>query len=282
MSTKPKGLADFEQTFGQPKIRRLEREVANQHAKIANLVKKTSKAVTVHKVAGNTVKFGLFGDTHIGSMECFSDGLKAFYDRCADENCKTMLCTGDILDGNRMYRGQEFELRDVGLTAQLERFELEAPDTIETQFITGNHDASFAAQVGVDVGAALAEKKKAWVCLGEDQATVRFNTDDGVFDVCLLHPSGGTAYALSYRPQKIVEQMEGGTKPNLIAIGHFHKAEFIPSYRNIAVVQTGTFEWQTPYMMRKGLAAHVGGWIVEATVGESWNIVKAEFLAFYR
>jgi hypothetical protein len=75
--------------------------------------------------------------------------------------------------------------------------------------------------------------------------------------------------------------LEGGTKPNLLGIGHFHKAEFLPSYRNIAVFQAGTFEKQTPFMARKGLAAHVGGWVISVTVGKTSNVIRGEFVAFY-
>jgi hypothetical protein len=153
---------------------------------------------------------------------------------------------------------------------------------IRTRFITGNHDGSFASLIGIDVGRKLASLRSDWMYEGVEHAMIRYETPAGTYDVALLHPGGGTAYAISYRPQKIIEQMEGGTKPNLIGIGHFHKADMLPNYRNICAIQTGTFEWQTPYMMRKSLAAHVGGWIVEATVGESWNTVKAEFVAFYR
>ena len=38
----------------------------------------------------------------------------------------------------------------------------------------------------------------------------------------LIHPDGGSSYAISYKPQKIIEAMEGGTKP-LSIIGTFQK-----------------------------------------------------------
>jgi hypothetical protein len=41
------------------------------------------------------------------------------------------------------------------------------------------------------------------------------------------------------------------------------------------------FQEQTPFMMRRGLAAHVGGWIVEITIGELVNQIKTEFVDFY-
>jgi hypothetical protein len=55
----------------------------------------------------------------------------------------------------------------------------------------------------------------------------------------------------------------------------------MPSYRNICMIQSGTFCKQTPFMARQGLAAHVGGWIVEVQVGEVHNSIKAEFVAVY-
>jgi hypothetical protein len=117
--------------------------------------------------------------------------------------------------------------------------------------------------------------------LGEDQARVQFETPNGTFTLGLLHPGGGSSYALSYRPQKIIESLEGGSKPNMLAIGHHHKAEMLPSYRNVCGVQVGTFERQTPFMARQGLAAHVGGWVIEVHVGEGCNRIKGEFVAFY-
>jgi len=66
-----------------------------------------------------------------------------------------------------------------------------------------------------------------------------------------------------------------------LLLGHYHKAEFLPSYRNVAVCQTGTFERQSPFMARRGLAAHVGGWIFDVTVGKGHHVIRGEFVAFY-
>jgi hypothetical protein len=280
---KGKTLSEFEQSFGQPKLKRLERELEIERQKVQAVAGKRVE-VHVYKQTDNTVRFGLIGDTHYGSLYDHTEGVQAFYERCRAEGIKRVLHAGDVLDGWRIYKGQEFELRDVGFNAQLARMQTSAPmgTGITTEFITGNHDSSFTALVGLNVGRAIQEKRPDWKHLGQDHAMVRFVTPKGAYDVMLLHPDGGTAYALSYRPQKIVEQLEGGKKPNMVAIGHYHKSEFIPSYRNVAMIQVGTFCWQTPFMVRKGLSAHVGGWIVEVSVGESWNIVKAEFVAFYR
>lgn len=71
----------------------------------------------------------------------------------------------------------------------------------------------------------------------------------------------------------MIDAMSGGEKPNILAIGHYHKAEYL-FYRNVHCIQAGTFCAQTPFMRGKGLAANMGGWIVEITVNDEGYIQK--------
>ena len=79
------------------------------------------------------------------------------------------------------------------------------------------------------------------------------------------------SYAWSYRPQKIVESLEGGTKPNVLLIGHYHKAEYL-FYRNVHILQAGTTQAQTPWMRSKALHASMGCWIVELDVTDEGQV----------
>jgi hypothetical protein len=56
----------------------------------------------------------------------------------------------------------------------------------------------------------------------------------------------------------------------------------LPNYRNVCAFQSGCFQWQSPFMVRQSLAAHVGGWIVEVVAGKDLLSVRGEFVAFYR
>ena len=276
-----KNLATFEAAHGQPKIRAMERALAAERKKVEALAD-VQGHITVERGADNRRRFGIIGDTHVGSLYFHEGALEGFFRYAREESCERIYVAGDVLDGHRVYKGQEFELRDIGLDAQVERLSdvTKALPKIPVSFITGNHDQSFKSLAGAPVG-KLIEQATGWTFLGEEQARVEFTLPAGKFSLMLLHPGGGTSYALSYRPQKIVESLEGGTKPDLLAIGHYHKAEFIPSYRNVAVLQGGTFQRQTPFMARQGLAAHVGGWIVDVTKGDGHNVVQAKFVAFY-
>lgn len=86
----------------------------------------------------------------------------------------------------------------------------------------------------------------------------------------------------SYRTQKKVEGFSSENKPDILIVGHYHKAEYIPLLRNIYVIQAACFQAQTPYAVRKGLFFHYGGWIVEFTLqGGDIVSMKTEFIPFY-
>jgi len=278
-----RSLGAFEREHGGGKIKELQYRLDAEHKKVEALAGVQGK-VTVNRNPSCLIQFALIGDTHIGSLYLHERALLAFYADCAERGIKQVYHVGDVLDGHRVYRGQEFEVRDVGLSAQLERARSIAdklPDGISTSFITGNHDQSFKTLAGVPTGAEIA-MATGWTFLGEEQAHIEWQTPAGKFSLMLVHPGGGAkAYALSYPVQQQINALEGGNKPDVYAAGHYHKAAFLPSYRNIAGVLAGTFQRQTPFMARQGLAAHVGGWIIKAQVGDGHNAISAEFVAFY-
>ena len=116
--------------------------------------------------------------------------------------------------------------------------------------------------------------------LGRDCAVIKLTPN---CTLELRHPWDGTAYALSYKPQKMIEAMESDSKPNILAIGHYHKAEYL-FYRNIHCIQTGCFQSQTPFTRGKGIAINLGGWIVSIRVGTDGTIqsISPTFIPFYK
>jgi DNA polymerase II small subunit/DNA polymerase delta subunit B len=273
-------LAQFEEVHGQAKVKSLKKQLEVERAKVAALadVQHMTSVVTSEDCH---LRFGVTADRHIGSLYHNAAALKAYYDYCESIGIPVIYDAGDIIDGWKVYRGQEFELRDIGFEDQIARVEKDSPRNVRTCFITGNHDASFKNLAGVLAGKAIQSVVKEYEFIGEEQARVRYDTPNGPFEIMLIHPGGGSSYAITYRPQKIVESLEGGTKPNFLGIGHHHKADMMPSYRNVCTVSAGTFQAQTPFMARQGLAAHVGGWVFDVFVGENSNRIKGEFIAFF-
>ena len=228
-----------------------------------------------------TIKFGLMGDTQFGSKYAQITYLHEFYDICAKEGITDIYHTGDITDGLKMRVGHEYELYVISADEMRDDVVKNYPeiDGITTHFITGNHDASLYKHVGYDIGQAIANQRDDMDYLGRDCAVVHLTPN---CTLELRHPWDGTAYAISYKPQKMIEAMESDSKPNILAIGHYHKAEYI-FYRNVHCFQTGCFQGQTPFTRGKGISVHLGGWIITIKVDKDGYIkaISPMFIPFY-
>lgn len=228
------------------------------------------------------IRFAIMGDTQLGSKYAQITYLHDFYDICAAEGIASIYHTGDVTDGLKMRTGHEYELYEVSADEMCQDVILNYPrrDGITTHFITGNHDASIYKQVGYDIGQAIAMQRPDMQYLGRDCAVVNLTPK---CTLELRHPWDGTAYALSYKIQKMIEAMDSDSKPKILAVGHYHKAEYL-FYRNVHAFQTGCFQSQTPFTRGKGISVHMGGWIVTIQVDKDGTIrrITPEFIPFYR
>lgn len=217
-------------------------------------------------VGKSHVKYLLFGDTHIGNIN-YDPGLMSYAAKEATkQKVDFIVHTGDIMDGWYQNRPQAiFEQNAVGLDNQFKMTVKEFKKLKQPLFfITGNHEYNtFVRGAGIEVGPYLQDK------LREEgvQATFLGNAEGDIVlstgcDIKVMHPDGGSSYAISYKSQKLAESLESGKKPKLLHIGHFHKAEYI-FYRNMHIFQTGTLMGQTKFMRGKQIAAHKGFWIID-------------------
>jgi len=285
-------LADLlaEGPAGREKLEKQRQAIQNLQESL-NLIARRARPYEVPvEDENNTITFGIISDTHIGSLYQRVDALSAFYRHCERRGVRIVLHAGDVLDGWKVYRGQEFELHPGARSwpEQRDMFAELMPKIkgIETYFITGNHDRSFKNMIGLVVGEELQKVRPDWHFVGQDVGFITLRTGSGKkFLIELLHPGGGVKpYAVSYSLQKIIDAIPGGQKPDLLAAGHFHKAFYMPAYRNVQSILAGTFQSQTPFMAQHSLAANVGGWIVSVVLGERKKLtsrVQAEFIGFY-
>lgn len=249
-----------------------------KHIAIQNLEPKNH---TADWNGNSVIRFGLIGDTQMGSKYAQISYLHDFYEHCSCYGITDIYHTGDITDGLKMRPGHEYELYCTSADELRDDVVKNYPkyDGIITHFITGNHDASLYKHVGYDIGRAIEDKREDMKYLGRDCAVV-YLTPNCTLE--LRHPWDGTAYAISYKPQKMIEAMESDSKPNILAIGHYHKAEYI-FYRNVHCFQTGCFQAQTPFTRGKGISVHLGGWIITVQVDRNGYIqrIVPEFIPFY-
>ena len=262
----------------QGRLKALEEAVAD--------LTRSRQGIEIALPSDDVIRFGVIADTHLGSTKERIDCLASYYANARARGISDILHAGDVLDGFGVYRGQEFEVHKVGWQQQRDWFGEQMPREagVTTHFVTGNHDASYKKASGVDVGSELADRRADWSYIGEDTGVVTlYNQRGDAYRVLLLHPDGGTAYALSYKLQKIIESLTGGEKPDMLVIGHYHKLELLPNYRNVVGVQAGCFQDQTLFMRRKPTPAHVGGWFFEVDLHrpEHQVHVRPEFVTFF-
>lgn len=237
------------------------------------------KSVNWH--GNQTIRFALMGDTQINSKYTQLTYLHDFYDVCYQRGIHDVYHTGDMDEGDQMRMGHQYECYTQGADDHVKEIVKNYPkrDGITTHFITGNHDASIIKRSGHNIGTAIAEKRSDMEYLGQDCAVINLTPK---CTLELRHPWDGTAYAISYKIQKMIEAMGGGEKPSILAVGHYHKQENL-FYRNVHAFQTGCFQAQTPFMRGKGIAAIMGGWIIEITVNADGAItsIKPEWVPYY-
>lgn len=217
------------------------------------------------------LRMGIVSDTHLGSKYERLDVLDSLYDWFAQEGIVYVYHGGNAIDGCTQYNIRDRHKH--GLDEQINYFLEKYPQRlgIVTHFIDADdHESSFAKEVGISVGRYLERQARAvgrndLVYLGflEHDIEVKAANGSGSFVMRVAHPGGGSAYATSYAPQKIVESLSGGEKPSLLFLAHYHKLEYLIT-RGVHVIQMGCTVDQSPWARKKRLAYHLGGWIIEA------------------
>ena len=215
--------------------------------------------------------FGIVSDTHFGSL--FSDIglLRNAYQIFNSRKVHTVFHIGDILDGQRVYKGHEFEVLESGADGQIDLCVHQYPqyNSITTYFINGNHDRSFWKRSGFDIGPKISMKRSDLVYLGFQEVDVKLgDPDTHQATVRLFHPEDGSAYAISYKGQRYVSELSSVVKPDLLIMGHYHKSEFL-YYQDCAIIQAGCLQKQTPFMRGRRLSAALGFWIVKLVTNEN-------------
>ena len=230
------------------------------------------RAVALSDQPSGSLRFGVVSDTHLGHKHQQLTHLRGFYDAAKEFGAAFMLNAGDLVDGGRMHRDQEFELFRHGCDAQATyaaesypRLTNKRGRTLPTYVIGGNHDGSFFNDAGANVLGQFAGMRDDIEFLGAPTAMFHW----GPLRIMLMHPDGGPSYARSYKLQKIVENFAADTKPHILLCGHWHVANHLPGYRSVEAFALPCFQAQTAYLRRKGLAPVVGGVLFEAQFGEA-------------
>lgn len=214
----------------------------------------------------NTFLFGSAGDLHAASKYTRWDVREDLYKQFIRAGAQCNFDTGNWIDGQ--CRFNEYDIVEHGFDNQIKHLAKYHPRGLPTYAVWGDdHEGWYVQREGINVGEYCEQvMRKAghdWHDLGfmEAHVLLRNRNSGKVALMSVCHPGGGSAYALSYSIQKIIESLEGGEKPSVGLYGHYHKL-WAGNIRNVWCVQTGTQQDQTPFMRKKRLEAHVGGTLI--------------------
>lgn len=231
----------------------------------------------------NHVKFTVISDLHMGHKNYRPDILEHAIVNSKKQGSEFFLIPGDLLEGMSGRDGHLYELELLGATNQL-NYGIEQLSQIRVPIYaitaTNSHDGWFSSKgnMGFETGPEMDRRIPNFEFLGYDEADIKLG--NGI-TVRMSHPGDGTAYAISYKMQKYINALSGGTKPDVIFQGHYHKAMYM-FYRNIHGFEAGTLEDQTIFMKKKGTPSHTGYWIVDLWANKKGvDRIKPEFVPFF-
>lgn len=230
------------------------------------------------------IKYLATADLHCGHKCYRPDILDHAAKMATKQGVDFILIAGDIMEGLSGRDGHIFELTHTGASSQIDYTVSELSkfkQPIYAITASNSHDGWLSGKnnMGLEVGPEFQRRLKNFNYLGQDEADIKL--DNGL-RIRMVHPGGGSAYAISYKLQKYVNAISGGQKPNIILEGHFHKSLYM-LYRNIHCFEAGTMESQTNFMKKIGTPAMLGYWIVDVQVGKNGgvNAITPTFYPFY-
>jgi len=238
------------------------------------------KPLELSRLTGKEYAFGIVSDTHLNNKSERLDVLEAAYDEFARQGITDVFHAGNIIDGE--FRFNKYEIKNWGIHNQAQYVADVYPQRsgITTHFITGTcHEGWYQDSSGLKVGWYIQKVcedagRTDMIHIGHIERDIVLKQKIGDTKIRIMHPGGGCAYAQSYPGQKMVESFQGGEKPHMLILGHYHK--FNVNYaREITTIIAGCLQDQTGFMRKNKLAAHVGfiiariGARIDGTIGRS-------------
>ena len=229
---------------------------------------------TIIDLGSEHIRLGIVSDTHAGSRYEQLSALRSFYAYADKRKVDAFIHAGDMTQGSdRMHKGMELEVHAHGADAQVAYTVATYPSStrrgVKTYAISGNHDDSFLKDGGVNVVRRVAAQRPDIMYIGQDAAYLTL----GNLRMYVIHPDGGSAYAKSYRGQKISESLPLDRKVALLLIGHYHNYSSFRQ-KDTQVLMLPCFQSQYAWLARKALHPDIGGIIADIWLDDSGRIVR--------
>jgi predicted phosphodiesterase len=209
-------------------------------------------------------------DTHFGNIHQQLHLLNQIYQEAYNRGIKIVLHCGDLVDGNYTNRPEQPRQQFLHGFDEQAGYVVDMYPKVEgitTKYILGSHDETHYKNGQATVSNWVSRCRTDMEYLGQDCAAININ---GV-KIFMDHPGGGSAQALSYKPQKRIEILESDFKPKILLIGHYHKSySFV--YRNVRGIEVPCLCDKTQFQQKQGLSNAVGAYFLTIYSDSKGNI----------
>ncbi len=218
----------------------------------------------------NHTELCVVSDTHFGNIHQQLHLLNNMYEEAYKRGITTVLHCGDVVDGNYPNRPENPRQQFLhGFDEQAGYVVDMYPKVrgITTKYILGSHDETHYKNGQATINNWVSRCRPDMIFLGQDTGTVDIDNLKIIMD----HPGGGSAQALSYKPQKRIENLETLCKPDILLMGHYHKGySFV--YHNVHGIEVPALCDKTQFQQKQGLANYVGGYFLDIYYDDEGNI----------
>lgn len=260
-------------------------EKINKKYKLSKDIVTSTKKSEFSWDGNNIIKFGVVSDNHLCNKNQQLSFLHDLYNLFEKENVDCVYNAGDVCDGyykNRPEHVYELIPGKIGVDDQCDYIAEMYPvrDGITTYMISGNHDETHIKNGGADILKRVQARRQDIKYLGIGNAIINLTPNTKLE---IIHPLDGSSYATSYASQRYVDSLQGGEKPNILIMGHHHKALYF-IHRNIHILEAGTTCGTTSWMKRKRIMSNIGGWLITLHLDLEGSIIRflAEFIPLYK
>jgi hypothetical protein len=235
-------------------------------------------------------RIGLVSDTHLCCREERLDALNAQYDLFEREGIASVFLAGNIVDGYiPKINGSSVYSSSIDGQAIYCCKHFPQRKGITTHFITGQDHEGWWQKEGFNFGAYLeciakeSFNRTDLHYIGHIEADVVLKAGKFTQVMKIQHPGGGSAYARSYKGQKMVESFQGGEKPAILVQGHYHVSGYSFD-RNVHIIGMPGFQDQTIFGRTKHLRYEIGGVTLEFKMNSKTGAItrfRPEFTMYF-
>lgn len=201
------------------------------------------------------------GDWHICSKGFSIIAFEKLLEDCKKFKIKTLLHTGDLIQGLGVYRIEAMDVLEPSIDAQTETAASllnKIPRYVRKILVIGNHEEKLKGSwtVGHDPIKVITANVSNCEYYGH---TAKFRFKNSKYTLLLMHGSGAPSYAWSYAFQKVLRNLS--ERPTFLVMGHFHQLGLWAHPPNNYVVASGTLQRENSYLLNRGIQAVVG-WVI--------------------